>query len=254
MKEIDMKLFAINLLLSLYLGISFSSAGAQTHFKPVGSTAESYSIVITTAVINSASLEANDEIGVFTSAGLCVGAVQLQSPPFTNIPLAAWKDNPQTSQTDGYTAGDTMRFKIWDSSVQREFSVTKPVYQIGDGTFEYGIYAILSLAITTGVKHTVTTELPADFVLRQNYPNPLRPAATTTIHFELPRKARVSLQIFNVLGQSVRRLLDASMPAGAHPILWDGRDDAGKQVIAGLYFYRLTTENVNVTRKLVVAE
>jgi hypothetical protein len=247
-----MKSFTIILSALLFLGSGFLPAEAQTHFKPVGPTAESYSIVITTAVINSASLEANDEIGVFTSAGLCVGAAQLQSPPFINIPMAAWEDDSQTSQIDGYTAGDTMRFRIWDSSAQREFPA-RPTYQIGNGTFENGIYALLALsAITTGVRHNVTTGLPSDFALQQNYPNPLRQSTMTTIRFELPVARRVSLQVFNLLGQNIRHLLDLEMPAGSHQIIWDGRDETGKQVKAGIYFYRLTAGKVSLMRKLIV--
>lgn len=70
-------------------------------------------------------------------------------------------------------------------------------------------------------------------------PNPFNP--TTVIPFELAHHGPVHLSVINVLGQSVRVLLDASMPAGPHAIAWDGRDEAGLAQASGVYYYRLRT-------------
>ncbi|MDZ7343231.1 MAG: T9SS type A sorting domain-containing protein [candidate division KSB1 bacterium] len=245
-----MKRFVMIFALALALESGVSPARGQDHFRPVDPSGQSYSIVITSAVMNGTSLEAGDEIGVYTSAGLCVGAVKL--PPFTNIPMAAWKDNPQTSHVDGYVSGDTMRFKIWASSAQLELPAT-PLYQRGNGTFDNELYAVLSLSsTTTRVNDTAPSGGPMSFALQPSYPNPVPQGAKTTLRFYLPRTERVSMQIFNALGQSIRHLFDAEMPPGDHQILWDLRDAAGNQIAPGLYYYRLTTGKIDLARKLVV--
>jgi subtilisin family serine protease len=92
--------------------------------------------------------------------------------------------------------------------------------------------------------------LPTGYVLKQNYPNPFNP--TTSIAFELPAAADVSLQVFNLLGQTVRTLHSGRLPAGQHRVEWDARDDAGESVASGVYFYRLTAGSQSQSRKMVL--
>ncbi len=80
-----------------------------------------------------------------------------------------------------------------------------------------------------------------EFFLYPNYPNPFNP--TTIIKFTLPRAAKVRLEIFNILGQRVRTLVNGKLPAGVRQVLWDGTDDAGQSVASGIYFYRITITN-----------
>lgn len=98
-------------------------------------------------------------------------------------------------------------------------------------------------------------QTPLDFVLEQNYPNPFSPvlpAAATQIRFTLPLPARISVRIYNALGQSVRALFDGAKSAGVHQLLWDGRNDHGLRVSTGLYWLRLESENFVATKKMVV--
>jgi len=104
--------------------------------------------------------------------------------------------------------------------------------------------------IPTAVDDDVTDLLPAGVALAQNYPNPFNP--NTTIEFELPRRSRVKIEVFNLLGQRVRTLLDESKPAGSHRIEWAGTDNAGKPVATGVYLYRLEADDVVETRKMLV--
>jgi hypothetical protein len=78
---------------------------------------------------------------------------------------------------------------------------------------------------------------PVSYNLRQNYPNPFNPS--TTISFALPRASSVSLTVFNLLGQEVATLVNGELPAGTREIVWNGRDNAGRSLASGLYFYRL---------------
>ncbi|MXX41079.1 MAG: T9SS type A sorting domain-containing protein, partial [Gemmatimonadetes bacterium] len=78
---------------------------------------------------------------------------------------------------------------------------------------------------------------PATFTLTQNYPNPFN--AATTIEFQLAASSAVKLDIYDSIGQKVRTLVARHLAAGHYRTQWNGRDDAGRTVASGAYFYRL---------------
>lgn len=80
-------------------------------------------------------------------------------------------------------------------------------------------------------------EVPTDFALQQNYPNPFHP--TTQIEYQLPLVSKIQIVVFNILGQKVRTLVDEDQSAGFHSIEWDGRSDSGIQVSSGVYLYQI---------------
>jgi tetrahydromethanopterin S-methyltransferase subunit D len=93
------------------------------------------------------------------------------------------------------------------------------------------------------------------FALQPNYPNPFDPISTsTTITFTLPTQAPVSLTICNILGDVVKTLVNAAMAAGSHSVSWDGRDEHGAVVPAGIYFVSLKSAESHATTKLIVTE
>lgn len=94
--------------------------------------------------------------------------------------------------------------------------------------------------------------LPTRLALYQNQPNPLRD--DTVIGFDLPRRSPVSLAVYDVQGRLVRQAFRRQeWPAGRHTWTWDGRDDAGRRLGAGIYLYRLATADGARTRKAVIA-
>jgi hypothetical protein len=101
-------------------------------------------------------------------------------------------------------------------------------------------------SISTGV-----AGLPTRFALGPAVPNPFR--GRTTLAFELPTRARVSVRVFDVAGRLVRVVLDEEVrTAGRHAIAWDGRDDRGRRVASGIYFFRAESEGVALTRKVLL--
>ncbi len=78
------------------------------------------------------------------------------------------------------------------------------------------------------------------FNLICNYPNPFNP--TTTIQFSLKEDSDVRLKVYNIKGAVVRTLIDDKMKAAYHEVVWDGKDNSGKQVGSGLYFYKIVSE------------
>lgn len=86
--------------------------------------------------------------------------------------------------------------------------------------------------------------------LEQNYPNPFNPS--TSIRFTLPAAQSITLDVFNVLGQRVRRIAQRDFPEGNHELIWDGKDSSGRPASSGVYFYRLITDSGAFTRKMVI--
>jgi len=91
---------------------------------------------------------------------------------------------------------------------------------------------------------------PSEFTLAQNYPNPFNP--TTEISFSMENAADVSLTVFNMLGQKVRVLENASLEAGTHSYKWDGRDELGQSVSTGVYLYTVTDGSRSITKKMAL--
>jgi flagellar hook assembly protein FlgD len=83
-------------------------------------------------------------------------------------------------------------------------------------------------------------------------PNPF--AGSTTVRFELPSAARVRLAVFDVTGRRVRRLQDGMAIAGPHAVVWDGRDDEGRMLPGGVFFYRLETDVASRSARVVHLE
>jgi hypothetical protein len=94
------------------------------------------------------------------------------------------------------------------------------------------------------------TAIPVDFALEQNYPNPFNPI--TNIKFGIPEPGRATLDVFNVLGQKVRTLVDEFLPVGRYVLTWDGCDGDGHEVGSGVYFYRLSYKDFTEQRKMML--
>jgi len=125
-----------------------------------------------------------------------------------------------------------------------------------NGSFNNAVdWAVVSIElrpkITMDVNGVILGQgIPAAFQLTQNYPNPFSDEKSfghpnTLINFFLPEAGKVTLNVFNETGQLVRRLVSGSYGRGSYQISWNGRDDSGRVVASGFYFYRLIIENGN---------
>jgi len=92
--------------------------------------------------------------------------------------------------------------------------------------------------------------LPTAFKVSQNYPNPFNPA--TTIEYTVPTRSYVTIEIFNLLGQKVRTLIDETKPAGSYEAIWNGTDDNGKPAASGVYLYRYRAGDIDITKKMIL--
>ena len=155
--------------------------------------------------------------------------------------------------------GDTLWTKtIGGNNYERSYSIKQTSdggYIIAGRTDSYGAgsddFYIVKLAPDnpSAVDDAGGTR-PTAFSLGANYPNPFNPG--TTIEYSLNRRAHVTMEVFNILGQIVRELVDETQPAGTHQTEWDGRDDAGTPVPTGVYFYRFRADGGVQTRKMLL--
>jgi mannan endo-1,4-beta-mannosidase len=104
------------------------------------------------------------------------------------------------------------------------------------------------LRVSTGVAEQ--SLIVHDFSLEQNYPNPFNPA--TTIRFFLKSPSRISLIIYNLLGQTVKTLAHCNEGMGTHTIVWDGTDEYHRPVASGMYVYKLQTDFASLQKKTLL--
>ena len=92
--------------------------------------------------------------------------------------------------------------------------------------------------------------VPMSYNLAQNYPNPFNPE--TTISFDLPDNAQVSIAVYDLKGRMVTELVNGQMEAGYHTIVWNASDMSGLPLSNGVYFYRMITPAYNSVKKMVL--
>lgn len=119
------------------------------------------------------------------------------------------------------------------------------------GDYSYSTFIIIPQSLIAGVDDQPTT-LPEHFGLGQNYPNPFNPS--TRISYNLPRQSEVDLSIYNIAGQWVTTLVHDRQISGLHTVTWDGDDAAGQPVASGTYLYRLRTDDLNLSRKMLLVK
>jgi hypothetical protein len=111
----------------------------------------------------------------------------------------------------------------------------------------YGLN-ILDLNQVLDVEDSI--QIPATIYNLRNYPNPFNPE--TTISFEISKPGDVILDVFNLKGQLIKRLINNQMTTGKHNVIWDGKDNNGKICSSGVYYYRIESNGITETKKMVL--
>ncbi len=144
-----------------------------------------------------------------------------------------------------------------DSSPETSKEFIKASY----GAFRYAIEACNSCGcgsrsnprivdIALGTKETELKELPSEFILEQNHPNPFNP--TTEIGFDLPKACYALIEVFDITGRKIAIPVSQNFSAGRYIARWDGSDMDGSPVPSGIYFYRLKADNYSSTKKMIL--
>jgi hypothetical protein len=98
----------------------------------------------------------------------------------------------------------------------------------------------------------VPAEIPGSFILGKNFPNPFNP--TTSISFSLPTQENVQLEVYGLGGRRVAVLVNETLAAGDHEVIWTGQDEAGHQVASGVYFYRIRAGEYTDVQKMTLVK
>lgn len=131
-----------------------------------------------------------------------------------------------------------------------DFKVT-PDNRLRVATFGRGIWEIpMQVDSTSAVRDPRVA--PRALILSQNYPNPV--SMNSTIHFELPRASQVTLTVHDALGRIVRTLAQGSFSAGSHHVLFRKNLGVGESLAAGIYTYRIATEEGVIAKKMIVTK
>jgi hypothetical protein len=119
-----------------------------------------------------------------------------------------------------------------------------------NGTIGYvtGLYRAMKFSPNVlGVDEPGPGDVPVTYALRQNYPNPFNPS--TTIEYSIPRSDRVSLKVFNLLGQEIATLVNEVQAAGTYAVSFNA-----SSFPSGVYFYRLEAGKFSVVRKMAIVK
>ncbi|MDT3697739.1 MAG: T9SS type A sorting domain-containing protein [Ignavibacterium sp.] len=114
-----------------------------------------------------------------------------------------------------------------------------------DNSGNDSLFVLYSTGNISAIGEETFQQIPENFSLSQNYPNPFNPS--TTIRFELPEEANVTLKIFNIIGEEVSTLVDTELKAGQHEYQFNANNLA-----SGIYFYSISTGSFYQTKKMVL--
>lgn len=137
-----------------------------------------------------------------------------------------------------FTGTITVAFQSKGMSKDLDFELSDAVVSIGN-----------EVSAVNAARVSVPA-IPAVYSLNQNFPNPFNP--TTTIEYTIPEAGHVNLVIYNLAGQKIRTLVNENQPASFRKIVWDGRNEMGESVGAGIYFYKLVSGNFSKIQKMTL--
>jgi predicted outer membrane repeat protein len=179
------------------------------------------------------------EIGVYQD-DVCIGATQIEEEP---VQILAF---PQNSSRGG---SGNIHFELYygqrsENKRIREFTVRESQGSLSSAKLSLAPYKFNYVTLDTEPDEPITQ------LTTTNYPNPFNPE--TTISYSLPSETHVEITIFNIRGQVVRRLVDGEQPAGRYQTVWNGKNDNGRSVGSGVYFYRITTDDKTLREKMLL--
>jgi hypothetical protein len=183
------------------------------------------------------------ELAVFTPDGVCAGTLTWNGEAAA---LAVWEDDPVTPDKDGFMPGDTLIYRLWDTSTRGELTASSVRYDPPSppsGRFASdAVYLVAELAFSRPQEED---EPSLAFALEPNYPNPF--TSRTTFRFSVPEPIHVRLELYDLLGRRVASLVDERLSAGWHERSLDAAGLSG-----GTYVARLTAGSHAATQRITL--
>ena len=154
-----------------------------------------------------------------------------------------------TTDTVNIDPGDSLMLALTltllpnDSMTTLQLNVWPVYHPYAQKSLSYNVYSQELL-------NTVKPPIPLEFILYQNHPNPFNPI--TTLHYDLPEDALVTITIYNMMGRIIRNLINTQQSVGYKSIQWNATNNAGQPVSAGLYIYTIRVGEFRQTKKMVL--
>lgn len=179
-----------------------------------------------------------DELGVFKDS-VCVGAIKFDGYPL-NLQIYD-NSSPDEFEYVLYTEAKHNGFEA------RKYSSDK--VNINDRVTSNGknMFSIISLNGSANVE-----SIPVPVFSASIYPNPSR--GNANIEIQASSKSLVDITIYNLRGQTIRRIKASEISKGRSTIVWDGKTDDGRAVAKGIYFCKINSPNYTLTKKMIVVE
>ncbi len=151
-------------------------------------------------------------------------------------------------------AGTVRIVAVGASPISYEGEIARLVFDLNDK--ETGINmtgeAFVNENSATQLGDVSVMEIPTEFALGDNYPNPFNP--TTTFTYSLPEASHVTVEVYDVSGRLVQTLVDAQKEAGRYDVRWDGQNSAGSLVASGLYLYRIKASSFTQVKTMMLVK
>jgi hypothetical protein len=182
-----------------------------------------------------------------------VAPFSFSNVPNTMVGLVNWNLSPlpggageNSSGGENFVDMDRRLTTYYRDTLDCSYSTSLAAYTAGSDGFPLGDlnwFPDKKSEWITDVKNTEA--VPVNFSLQQNYPNPFNPS--TVINFSIPKASKVTLSVYNLLGQKVASLVNSNMNAGNHEVEFNAKD-----LSSGIYFYSLNAGNFQSTKKMIL--
>ena len=161
--------------------------------------------------------------------------------------MMIYGDDPKTAIQDGPAEYAPLVFKDADGRIGRVVAAAPA--SMKDTLFNQYTVKIVRLEFVPPVGVDEPTTALKSTRLDQNYPNPFN--GTTTLSYAVEKPGKVSLRIYNMLGEEVITLVDKIQNQGEYKVVWHGVDKSGRSTPTGMYFYQMTTQNQTITKRMM---
>jgi hypothetical protein len=184
-----------------------------------------------------------NEIGVWTESGKLVGSGHVING---KAALTVWGRNEFLPDNDfGANMQESLWLTLWSAGMEKEYPLKIIALHTIDGQIRDQQNLFFEPDAILIAKVEIEETIPQSYTLEQNFPNPFNP--TTTIRYEIPRDAKVTIDVYNLLGQKIRTLVDEEHSAGVYQIVF-----TGEMLASGVYFYRIQAGNYTEIKKMVL--
>jgi len=142
-------------------------------------------------------------------------------------------------------------YSIYSIGITPSNNMLKLVIGKYNRTSDIPTLLVYSLGVTVSSSvNTTPNEIPSALTLEQNYPNPFNPS--TVIKYSINSTENVRITIYNAAGQLLRELISSVQRVGEHTVTWDGKDNSGKLLSSGAYFYQIRVGQNSQARKMIL--